>query len=175
MPGIDEPHLLAEVAQDTERTMEQDLAFGFRQLVDIAERALSLAVNDPTTACQALDVLHDLLRRLAVRHLPSGRLHGADGSLRLIVPQYGFADFVDLAVQEIWRYGSDAAQVPGRLSAMLADLSAAALPEYLPVLRQWADRIDGSARRRTADTGGTRGTASGEAPAQPETSMSYYD
>ena len=145
VPEIDERHLLAEVAQDTERTMEQDLAFGFRQLVDIAERALSPAINDPTTACQALDVLHDLLRRLAVRHLPSGRLSGADGSLRLIVPQYSFADFVDLAVQEIWRYGSDAAQVPGRLSAMLADLSAAALPQYLPVLRQWADRIDGSA------------------------------
>lgn len=148
VPGTVEAHLLAEVAQDTERTMEQDLAFGFRQLVDIAERALSPAVNDPTTACQALDVLHDLLRRLAVRHLPSGRVHGADGSLRLIVPQYGFADFVDLAVQEIWRYGSDAAQVPGRLRAMLADLSAAALPQYLPVLRHWADRIDGSAGRR---------------------------
>jgi uncharacterized membrane protein len=102
VPGVDEARLLAEVAQDTERTMEQDLAFGFRQLVDIAERALSPAVNDPTTACQALDVLHDLLRRLAVRHPRSGR-HGADGSLRLIVPQYGFADFVDLAVQEIWR------------------------------------------------------------------------
>jgi uncharacterized membrane protein len=145
VPGIDEPRLLAEVAQDTERTMEQDLAFGFRQLVDIAERALSPAVNDPTTACQALDVLHDLLRRLAVRHLPRGRVDGADGSLRLIVPQYGFADFVDLAVQEIWHYGSDAAQVPGRLRAMLADLSAAARPEYLPVLRQWAERIDGPA------------------------------
>ena len=148
LPGIDAPQLLAEVALDTERTMEQDLAFGFRQLVDIAERALSPSTNDPTTACQALDVLHDLLRRLAVRHLPSGRVRGADGSLRLIVPQYGFADFVDLAVQEIWHYGSDAAQVPGRLSAMLADLSAAALPEYLPVLRQWAGRIGGSAGRR---------------------------
>ncbi len=145
VPGIDERPLLAEVAQDTERSMEQDLAFGFRQLVDIAERALSPAVNDPTTACQALDVLHDLLRRLAVRHLPSGRLHGAGGSLRLIVPQYDFADLVDLAVQEIWHYGSDAAQVPGRLRAMLTDLSAAALPQYLPVLRQWADTIDGSA------------------------------
>jgi len=151
-PGvIDEPRLLAEVAQDTERTMEQDLAFGFRQLVDIAERALSPAINDPTTACQALDVLHDLLRRLAVRHLPSGRLHGADGSLRLIVPQYGFSDFVDLAVREVWHYGSDAAQVPGRLSAMLADLSAAALPEYLPALRLWAERIDGSAGHELAE------------------------
>ena len=164
VPGTSERHLLAEVAQDTERTMEQDLAFGFRQLVDIAERALSPAVNDPTTACQVLDVLHDLLRRLAVRHLPSGRLHGAVGSLRLIVPQYGFADFVDLAVQEIWRYGSDAAQVPGRLSAMLADLSAAALPQYLPVLRQWADRIDGSAA-----------CSQSAAAAQPEAAMSHYD
>jgi uncharacterized membrane protein len=148
VPGIDELRLLAEVAQDTERTMEQDLAFGFRQLVDIAERALSPAVNDPTTACQAMDVLHDLLRRLATRHLPSGRLHDADGSLRLVVPQYGFADFVDLAVREVWRYGSDAAQVPGRLSAMLADLSAAALPEYLPVLRQWAATIAGPGGRQ---------------------------
>jgi uncharacterized membrane protein len=145
VPEIDEPRLLAEVAQDTERTMEQDLAFGFRQLVDIAERALSPAVNDPTTACQALDVLHDLLRRLAVRELPSGRLLGADGCLRLVVPQYGFADFVGLAVQEVWRYGSDAAQVPGRLNAMLADLSTAARPEYLPVLRQWAETIGGPA------------------------------
>jgi len=144
-PDIDGSRLLAEVAQDTERTMEQDLAFGFRQLVDIAERALSPSTNDPTTACQALDMLHDLLRRLSVRHLPSGRLSGPDGSLRLIVPQYSFADFVDLAVQEIWRYGSDAAQVPGRITAMLADLSAVALPKHLPVLRHWAASIGGSA------------------------------
>jgi uncharacterized membrane protein len=146
-PDIDAARMLAEVALDTERTMEQDLAFGFRQLVDIAERALSPSTNDPTTACQALDMLHDLLRRLCTRHLPAGRLSDPDGSLRLIVPQYSFADFVDLAIREIWRYGSDAAQVPGRISAMLADLSAAALPEHLPVLRQWAARIDFGADR----------------------------
>jgi uncharacterized membrane protein len=167
-PGIDEARLLAEVAQDTERTMEQDLAFGFRQLVDIAERALSPSTNDPTTACQALDMLHDLLRRLSARHLPSGRLSGPDGSLRLIVPQYSFADFADLAVQEIWRYGSDAAQVPGRITAMLADLSAAALPEHLPVLRRWAARIGGGADRRPPDAHalGAEGNA-GTRPASP--------
>jgi uncharacterized membrane protein len=109
--------------------------------------ALSPSTNDPTTACQALDMLHDLLRWLSARHLPTGRLTGPDGSLRLIVPQYGFADFVDLAVQETWRYGSDAAQVPRRISAMLAGLSAAALPEHLPVLRLWAARIGGGADR----------------------------
>ena len=71
-PGITASRLLREVAQDTERTMEQDLAFGFRQLVDIAERALSPSTNDPTTACQAVDVLHDLLR-LAVRQASAQR------------------------------------------------------------------------------------------------------
>jgi uncharacterized membrane protein len=139
---IDENRLLSAVAQDTERTMEQDLAFGFRQLVDIAERALSPSTNDPTTACQAIDALHDLLRRLCTRPLPSGQLCDQDGSLRLVVPQYSFADFVDLAVQEIWRYGSDAAQVPARLTSMLTDLSAAALPEHLPVLQRWSRRIE---------------------------------
>lgn len=139
--SIDEPRILAEVAQDTERTMEQDLAFGFRQLVDIAERALSASTNDPTTACQAIDVLHDLLRRLCGRQLPDGRISSPDGALRLVVPQYSFADFVELAVGEIWRYGSEAAQVPGRLRSMLADLSAAARPENQPVLDQWAARI----------------------------------
>jgi len=63
---------LSGVALDTERSMEQDVAFGFRQLTDIAERALSPAVNDPTTAVQAIDVLHDLLRALAMRPLPAG-------------------------------------------------------------------------------------------------------
>ena len=140
-PIVNEDQLLSKVALDAERTMEQDLAFGFRQLVDIAERALSPSTNDPTTACQAIDGLHDLLRRLCTRHLPTGQLSGPDGSLRVVVPQYSFADFVELSVQEIWRYGSDAAQVPNRMREMLVDLSSAALPEHRPVLRQWSASI----------------------------------
>jgi len=144
-----------EVALDTERTMEQDLAFGFRQLVDIVERALSPAVNDPTTASQAIDVLHDLLRALATRQLPDGRSWGQGGRLCLVVPQYGFGEFLDLAVGEIWRYGADAAQIPGRLAAMLADLDTAALPGYRPAIAGWAQRIGGAA------------TAAGGPPAAP--------
>jgi uncharacterized membrane protein len=56
------------VAFDTERTMEQDAAFGFRQLADIALQALPPAVNAPTTATQVLDELHDLLRRVGNSH-----------------------------------------------------------------------------------------------------------
>ena len=55
-----------------ERTMHQDVAFGVRQLVDLAAKALSPGINDPTTAVQAIDQLHDLLRRLARRPMPSG-------------------------------------------------------------------------------------------------------
>lgn len=143
-PPLDElaARALDEVALDTERTMEQDLAFGFRQLVDIAERALSPAVNDPTTACQVIDALHDLLRRLATRHLPSGRYTGGDGQLLLVMPRYGFTEFLTLAVTEIWRYGSDAAQVPERMKIMLADLSAAALPEHQETLTRWRAQLE---------------------------------
>jgi len=59
--------LREHVVVGTERTPSQDPAFGFRQLVDVAERALSPGVNDPTTAVQALDQLHDLLRTLSTR------------------------------------------------------------------------------------------------------------
>ncbi|MGH3157115.1 MAG: DUF2254 domain-containing protein [Streptosporangiaceae bacterium] len=145
-PGEAGELILSGVALDTERSMEQDLAFGFRQLVDIAERALSPAVNDPTTAVQAIDVLHDLLRALATRTLPAGRWRDGDGQVRLVVPQYQFADFLDLAAGEIWHYGAGAAQVPGRLAAMLDDLHAAALPAYRPAIAAWSRRVAGVQR-----------------------------
>jgi uncharacterized membrane protein len=132
---------LKAVAMDTERTMEQDLAFGFRQLTDIAERALSPAVNDPTTAVQVIDVLHDLLRALATRPWPAGCWRDEDGQARLIVPQYEFADFLELAVGEIWHYGAGAAQVPARMTRMLADLRVAALPRYRPAIATWYRQV----------------------------------
>lgn len=125
------------VALDNERTIEQDLAFGFRQLVDIAEKALSPGVNDPTTACQAIDVMHDLLRRLATRPLPTGRHADADGQVRLVVPQYDFADLLTVAVAEIWHYGQSSTQVPERLAILLSDLRSAVLPEHLPAVAHW--------------------------------------
>lgn len=138
--SLDE-QILEHIALDSERTSEQDLAFSFRQLVDIAERALSPAVNDPTTACQCLDILHDLLRRLAIRQLPDGRWADSGAVVRLVIPQYHFVDFLDLAVGEIWHYGSGAAQMPHRLALLLEDLSTAALPEYQQDLQRWAAHI----------------------------------
>lgn len=132
-----EPAVLRAVSQDIERTMEQDLAFGVRQLVDIAEKALSPSLNDPTTAVQCVDVLHDILRQLAGRHLPDGRHVGDDHQVRLVIPQYSFADLLDVALAEIWRYGQDAAQVPERIARLLDDLSGVALREHRPAIEAW--------------------------------------
>ena len=129
------------VAFDTERTMEQDAAFGFRQLADIALQALSPAVNAPTTAAQVIDELHDLLRRLVTGPPPGGCYHDDDGELRLIVPQYDVDAYLRLAVEEIWHYGRGSPQIPGWLRRMLDDLHAVARPEYRPAVEAWRARL----------------------------------
>ncbi|MEY8016110.1 DUF2254 family protein [Mycobacterium servetii] len=126
----------------TERTLQQDVAFGFRQLIDMIEKALSPAVNDPTTACQALDTLHDLLRRLATRPPVSEAVCGPGGELRLVMPRYQFADLLEVTVGEALRYGSDAAQVPEPIERMLADLAEAAHPEHRDAVRRAQQEAD---------------------------------
>jgi uncharacterized membrane protein len=130
-PGdLDIKAVVAAVSQNRDRTLQQDLAFGLRQLVDIAERALSPGVNDPTTAVQAMDELHDLLRRLATRPLRTGAHRDQQGALRLLLPAEQLGDFLALALDEIEQYGADSLQVQHRLDALLDDVAAAALPEH---------------------------------------------
>ncbi|MEO6207546.1 MAG: DUF2254 domain-containing protein [Candidatus Limnocylindrales bacterium] len=104
-----------------ERTLEQDIAFGFRQLVDIATRALSPGTNDPTTAVQALERVHDLLRRLARRPFPPQQ-RTVGGIVRLVVPRKGWEDFVRLGLDEIRIAGEGQLQVARSLDLILADL-----------------------------------------------------
>jgi uncharacterized membrane protein len=105
-----------------ERSMSQDPAFGVRQLVDVAVRALSPGTNDPTTARQVVDQLQDLLRRLATRPLGGTRRADANGTIRVIVPGPDWSDYLDLACAEIATYGVDSVQVEQALRGMLDDL-----------------------------------------------------
>lgn len=131
--GEDAPRderLRAGIVLSEERTADQDIGFGLRQLVDIAGKALSPGVNDPTTAIQVIDQLHDLLRRLAARPLPPLRRTTSDGRLAVLVPTPDFETYLVLAVEEIAHYGSDSARLQNRLRGMLRDLHSAALPAH---------------------------------------------
>ncbi|WP_164519527.1 DUF2254 domain-containing protein [Nocardioides ferulae] len=117
-----------------ERTLQQDVSFGFRRMVDIGERALSPGTNDPTTAVQVIDQLHDLLRRLAGAPDPAAVAAGEDGAGRVVLRPHRFADLLDLAVDELAHWGAESLQVPRRLRRLLHDLRAAALPEHRPTV-----------------------------------------
>ncbi len=119
-----------------ERTLDEDVAYGFRMLVDMAERALSESpFLDPTTAVQAIDRIHDGLRQLAQRRLPDGRHYDAGGVCRLVVPTMGWDDYVHLAFDEIRMAGAASPQVSRRLFAALNDLLVVAPRERRPALQ----------------------------------------
>jgi uncharacterized membrane protein len=120
-----------------QRAFDQDPKYAIRLLVDIAIRALSPAINDPTTAVQALDQIEDLLRRLGRRRLEIGAIHDGEGDLRLVTPHPSWDDFLALAFDEIRVYGASSVQVMRRMKALASDLIDF-LPEERrkPVLRQ---------------------------------------
>lgn len=121
--------LASYVTLGGERNMVGDPMYGFRQLVDIAERALSPGTNDPTTAVQALDQIHDLLRRIVRRPIPNGVYTDDRGQAQVVVPEPGWQDLLDLAIDEVAHYGEDSLQVRNRLDSMLRDLESVAPPE----------------------------------------------
>ena len=102
-----------------ERTFVQDPGFGFRQLVDIAIRALSPAVNDPTTAVQAIDRISDLLAITGTRPDPTGLLVDSERAVRVKQKLRNFDGLLVLALTEIIRYGAGAPQVVRRLLEVL--------------------------------------------------------
>jgi len=132
--AIDETRLLDAVAFGSERTMEQDPTFAFRIVVDIALRALSSAINDPTTAVLAIDQLHRLLRSAGLKHLHTDELRDRNGRLRAIVRTPNWEDLVHLSFREIRRCGSDNLQVVRRLRAMFDNLLRTLPAHRLPAI-----------------------------------------
>jgi uncharacterized membrane protein len=114
-----------------ERSMPQDPEFGVRQLVDIAERALSPGINDPTTAVQVLDELHRILRVAGSRADRSPHLVDAAGTVRVVDLPTTFARLLDLSLDEIAHYGTDSLQVPRRIEALLDDLEGSVRDEHV--------------------------------------------
>jgi uncharacterized membrane protein len=149
---IGERTLRRRVRLGAERTFEQDPKYAMRLLVDIAIRALSPAINDPTTAVQALDQIEDLLVRLSRRNLSAGRSRDWTGKLRLVFPVPGWEDFLVLAFDEIRFYGASSIQVMRRMRALLGHLMDHVPPERRPALERYLERVDKGIRKNFEDT-----------------------
>jgi uncharacterized membrane protein len=148
---VAEADLHTYVRLATERTFEQDLKYAFRLLVDIAIKALSPAVNDPTTAVQALDHIEDLLRRLSSRHLRVGQVWDEAGVLRVRFPTPTWADFLSLAFDEIRFYGATSVQVIRRLRAALYDLDRVVPAERRAAILEYIAHLNATVRRSITD------------------------
>lgn len=120
---LPERDLLAGVHLAKERTFEQDPKYPIRLLVDIAIRALSPAVNDPTTAVQTIDQIEDLLRRLGRSDLDIGHIRDADGTLRITVNVPMWEDYLTLSFDEIRQFGATSVQVLRRLRSALVSIA----------------------------------------------------
>ena len=144
----DPDRLRGMVALGEERTIEQDTAFALRILVDIAIRALSPAVNDPTTAVQVLGALEDLLLRIGESDLSGrGTLRDANGTPRLIIAMRRWDDLLALALTEIRDYGATSTQVTRRMRALLESLALRVRPEHRPAVAEQLAALDDALAR----------------------------
>jgi uncharacterized membrane protein len=148
--AIDDRVLRSQVAFGPERTIEQDSTFAFRVIVDVAIKALSKAINDPTTAVLAIDQLHHLLRLVGRRHLHDDALdalYDSNRTLRLFFPTPDWEDFVQLTFSEIRLYGAQNFQIARRLRAMIENLSSTLPEARRPALRREQNLLDGMPER----------------------------
>ncbi|MBX5071633.1 DUF2254 domain-containing protein [Rhizobium lentis] len=160
----------ALVAFGPERTLEQDATFAFRIIVDIGIKALSKAINDPTTAVLAIDQLQRLLCFVGGRHLLGDEVRGKSGKLRFICRTPNWEDFVQLTFSEIRLYGAENFQIARRLRAMIEYASQILPNDRRPALLAELDLLDRMLERtyvfredlalaRTPDSQGLGGAA----------------
>jgi len=148
---IDERRLRNGIELGGERTFEQDPKYAIRLLVDIAIKALSPAINDPTTAVQALDQIQDLLLRLGSRQLEIGVFCDSDGKSRLVVPFPEWDELLGLSFDEIRSCGATSTQVMRRMNALVAELILALPEKRHPALQYWDEQLKASIARSFAD------------------------
>src|SRR3954470_7657656 len=134
-----------------ERVHTEDLAYGFRKLVDIAVRSIAQPFNDPTTAVQALHRLHDLLRQIAPRPLPCGEHRDEDGVVRLVERTVNWDGYVRLAFDEIRLARASEPQVTRKMCAALADIKGVAPPDRQDPLDRQLRLLDAAVRRAFDD------------------------
>ena len=124
------------------RTMQQDVEFGVLQIVDIALKAISPAVNDPSTAIGSVDQLSRILIRFASREEPESILYDPPGVFRVHVPWIGFERLLESAFEQIRLYSRSDVAVSLRLLRALADIAVTTPdPTFRRILAERGRRI----------------------------------
>jgi uncharacterized membrane protein len=134
--------LLAAIDIGPVRTMQQDIEFGIVQIVDIGLKAISPAVNDPTTAISCVDQLSSIVIRWLGRAPPASGFYDPPYVLRLVVPWIGFEGMLDLAFEQIRHYAESDAAVCLRLIRALCDIASTVDdPDIRQILRDRGRRL----------------------------------
>ena len=140
-------HLIAAFDIGPTRTMQQDVEFGIIQIVDIALRAMSPAVNDPSTAISCVDQLSRIMILWISRMPPQSHYYGPPHVLRLFVPWMSFDGLLDTAFEQIRHYAVADVAVSLRLMRAFTDIAGTT---------QHADLPQDTSRARAARGGGMR-------------------
>lgn len=146
--GRDRKALERSCVIGTERTMRQDPGFGIQQLTDIALRALSPGINDPTTACAAIDALTVLLAKLATRERVSSWRCDRSGRIRVHFRTVTFAEMVETSFMRILVYGAQEIQVVLRLISACEQLRHVVGPPQQATLRELLQAVHQRAREQ---------------------------
>ena len=141
----------ATLLTDFERTSVQDVSFGLRQLTDVAVKALSPGINDPTTAIHALGQSSVLLGALVGRDLGPRVLTDGDGTTRVVLARRDLAAMLHLAVDQVGRYGAHEPAVLARLFLMLRELAWVCGPHQRHVVRAELVRLTRLVERQELD------------------------
>ena len=131
-----------------ERTPEQDIELGIQALADIAVRALSPGINDPTTATLCIDRLMEILAARGRRREPNRGRNDRDGRLRVIAPTSSFERAANLAFDQIRHYGSENPLIAKKLLSALRELAALLPPSAARVLEQHVETVLIASRER---------------------------
>lgn len=130
-----------------ERSMDQDVAYGIRQLVDIAVRALSPGVNDPNTAVATVLHLTVVYRRLLARQLGPVVVTDDRDEARILVPYPSLSEYLTIMVQQVGHYARADLMVVLRLLRQLGELKSLTEKEDHPALDRAIDEIMEEAER----------------------------
>lgn len=149
--GRVERRLRGMIVLGVERTIEQDPAFAVRIMVDIAIKALSPAVNDPTTAVQVINHLGDLLHVIGASDFGTDQPDDA-ATGRVLIAARGWEQYLALGVTEIRAYGASSVQVARRLRAMLDELHGGVRDEHRPAVEDELARLEAEVARQLASS-----------------------